>query len=74
MGNVEAKPKQKRKPAAAQQWDWEFKNGRAFMKPRNGQKKEQPKRPLFKRQPSDNYNLWIFNPDPPKRRNSISRR
>lgn len=51
----------KKKP---QHWNWDFKNGRAFVKPR---RQAPPPRPLFRRQPSDNYDLWIFNPDPPRR-------
>lgn len=46
-------------------WTWEYKNGRA--QPRYVQpKKSLKKRPLFKKLPSNNYNWWIFNPDPPR--------
>lgn len=48
-------------------WGWEFKDGRAQIKQRTTSAKA---RPLFRRQPSDNYDLWIFNPD----RRSSSRR
>lgn len=47
-------------------WNWEFKDGRAQIKPRKAA--APPARPLFRKQPSDNYDWWIFNPDPPKNR------
>lgn len=56
-----------------QAWGWEFKDGRAQIKPRQGGG-QAGSRPLFKKQPSDNYDWWIFNPDPPKRSNSRNRR
>jgi hypothetical protein len=66
MGNA---PSRKRTPEAA--WNWNFKNGRAAIKPRVKAPAAKP-RPLFKKMPSDDYNWWIFNPDPP-RRPSINR-
>jgi len=58
----------KRRPQQQQQrWNWDFKDGQAKIKPRAAAKK-QTKRPLFLKQPSDNYNWWIFNPDPPSER------
>lgn len=53
MGNaVSAQAKKK------QRWDWEFKNGRAQVKPRA--RPAAPKRPLLLRRPSNNYkfSLW----------------
>ena len=49
-------------------WDWEFRNGRLQPKPRKTVKTQH--RPLFKRQPSNNYNWWIFNPNTPKKSKS----
>lgn len=44
-----------------QQWDWNWSSGRPVPVAKRAGGKAQ--RPLFKKQPSDNYNLWIFNPD-----------
>lgn len=65
MGNAPSAPN-KKKPTA---WEWEYKNGRMQVKPRAPG--AAPKRSLLRKQPSDNYNWWIFNPDPPKK--SLSR-
>lgn len=71
MGNAPSNQGTKRKPTKKQAaWTWEFKDGRAYIKPR-AQAEPQP-RPLFRKRPSNNYNLWIFNPDPPSRRNSVN--
>jgi len=67
---AKAQPKSKAKPKQ-QQWAWEFKDGRAYIKPRGQATAKAPPRPLFRKQPSDNYEWWIFNPDPPKRSNSV---
>ena len=50
------------------QWDWEFKNGRAniVFRPHNT-RPSQPKKPLFKKPAPNNYDWWIFNPDPPQK-------
>jgi len=63
MGNAVSSNNRKK-----QQWNWNFKDGRAQIKPRAANKTKQPRRPLFKKQPSNDYNLWIFNPDPPRSR------
>ena len=76
MGNAlsgNQKQKGRRQQKNQQQaWGWEFKDGRAQIKPRAAAPSKQ--RPLFKKQPSDNYDLWIFNPDKPKRSGSSARR
>lgn len=59
MGN--APSSSKKRPA----WNWNFKNGRAQIKPRAAAAKPAP-RPLFKKLPSDDYDWWIFNPEPRK--------
>lgn len=64
MGN--APSRRTRQPQ--QHWNWEFKNGRADIVPKK--KTHQPKKPLFKKQVSNNYNWWIFNPDQPKKRSA----
>lgn len=46
------------------EWDWEYRNGRLQPKARVTQR---PQRPLFKKQPSNNYEWWIFNPNSNKR-------
>jgi hypothetical protein len=70
MGN--AGSSNKARAGAARRWDWELRDGRLQPKARGGA--AAPKRPLFRKQPSDNYNWWIFNPDPPRRTNSGRRR
>lgn len=61
-------------PAAARgRWAWDFKDGRAvprYTAPAGGAGAAEPPRPLFRRLPSDNYDLWIFNPDRPRRTDS----
>ena len=78
MGNVASNTNQrtnqrrraatKRRPT--QQWAWNFKDGRAYVKPaparRSGSRggaASAARRPLFKKQPSNNYDWWIFNPN-----------
>lgn len=64
MGNAPSQPKRqnsrRRAPAAQQAWGWEYRNGRMVPKAVGAPAK---KRPLFKKQPSNNYNWWIFNPN-----------
>ena len=76
MGNAASGQAGNRKKRTQQSaWNWEFKDGRAQIKPRAAAgRKAQPPRPLFRKLPSDNYDWWIFNPDPPKRSNSGKRR
>lgn len=67
MGNSNSNARKGRQAAA---WNWDFSSGRPQMKPRT---KPVARRPLFKPQPSDDYNWWIFNPDPPKKKGGSSR-
>lgn len=64
MGNVaSSQPKRQRssrRQPAQQAWGWEYKNGRMVPKARAASTK---KRPLFKKQPTNNYDWWIFNPN-----------
>lgn len=63
MGNAPSAPaKNKKQPPA---WEWEYRNGRMQVKPR-APAAAAKKRPLFLERRDDNYNDWIFNPDPPK--------
>lgn len=65
MGNAASSSKR--------QWNWEYRNGRAnlvFKQP----KKSLPKKPLFKKQASNDYDWWIFNPDPPKKNRKKNRK
>lgn len=56
MGNaVSANASKKKK------WEWEHKDGRLVPK---YTKAQQQHRPLFKRQPSDDMDWWIGNPEP----------
>lgn len=63
MGNAQSNAQTKKRGAAAQQWDWNWTTGRPVPVAKRGGGHQ--KRPLFKKQPSDNYDLWIFNPDNP---------
>lgn len=59
MGNTNSQPTRRQTPKrkAPQQWQWEYKNGRAHLKPHAPAPR---KRPLFKKQPSNNYDWYIF--------------
>ena len=59
MGNAPSTSKKRT------QWDWEYKNGRMQPKARVAHR---PQRPLFKKQPTNNYDWWIFNPNAKKKR------
>lgn len=67
MGNAVSAGGNQRKNRQQQQWGWEFKDGRAQIKARGPAAAGKP-RPLFKKQPSDNYDWWIFNPNANKRK------
>ena len=64
MGNAPSsqapKRKSSRRAPPQQAWGWEYRNGRMVPKARAVSAQ---KRPLFKKQPSNNYNWWIFNPN-----------
>lgn len=71
MGNAPSTKNTKKKKQQGPQhrprpmWDWTYKDGRvAGVTPRA---KTMPRRPLFVKQPSNNYDWWYANP---KRNNS----
>lgn len=59
MGNASSATgrRKKKKSAPTPAWHWEFEDGRAQVKP---VATASPKRPLFRRQPSDNFNWYIM--------------
>jgi hypothetical protein len=58
--------------ATSVQWGWEVKDGRMQPRPMTAAAK---RRPLFKKQASDDYNWWIGNPAPrPGGSGDLSRR
>lgn len=70
MGNAPSSSREKRPPS--QRWNWNWSSGRPVPVMRRGGTKAAPrKRPLFKRQPSNDYDWWIGNPN---RRNNSNRR
>ena len=68
MGNAPSANKAKKRQPA---WAWEFKDGRAYIKPRRTQNGK-PRRPLFKKPVNDNNDNWfLFGPtEEEKRRNA----
>lgn len=56
---------------AKPQWEWDVKNGR--MQPR-AVSTAPPRRPLFKKQPNDDYDWYIFKNTGPKARKSLNKR
>lgn len=69
MGNAPSSSgnRKRSKQQQQQRWNWDFKNGRAQIKPRGAAKAQ---RPLFVKRPSDDYDWWIFNPDSNRRRSN----
>lgn len=59
MGNAPSsqapKRKSSRRAPPQQAWGWEYRTKARAVSAQ--------KRPLFKKQPSNNYNWWIFNPN-----------
>ena len=70
MGQTVSSDRNRKSRAPQPKWNWNFSSGRPVPKYRA---RAQPNRPLFKRQPSDDYNWWIGNPEPRRPKRNTSR-
>lgn len=72
MGNAPSTAKKKPRKTAKtpeQQWNWTIRDGHVVDVTRRRQKLPPPSRPLFKKQPSDDYSWWYANPARNNKRN-----